>query len=138
MHALAAADRLRAWLLYVGGEPAAYLYTPIQGGVVRYDHVGHDPAFSDLSPGGVLQLEALRDLFAEDTLSRFDFTEGDGQHKRQFATGGVECVDLLLLRASLANRMTTMALGGIDRVAATGKQVTQQLGLHGLSRKLRR
>ncbi len=38
---------------------------PINAGVVRYDHLGHDPAFSDLSPGGVLQMEAMRDLFAE-------------------------------------------------------------------------
>ncbi len=138
MYALAAADQVRGWLLYIAGEPAAYLYTPIQGGVVRYDHVGHDPAFNDLSPGGVLQMEALRDLFGEGRFRRFDFTEGDGQHKRQFATGGVDCIDMLLLRASLANRLTTVALGNFDRAAALGKKATHQLGLHGLARKLRR
>ncbi|OYY89346.1 MAG: GNAT family N-acetyltransferase [Sphingomonas sp. 28-66-16] len=134
----AAADSVRAWLLYVAGEPAAYLYCPINGGVVRYDHVGHDPAFNDLSPGGVLQMEAMRDLFAEERLRRFDFTEGDGQHKRQFATGGIGCIDLLLLRASLANRVTTMALGGFDRTMALGKHATEQLGLQAVARKIRR
>ena len=68
------------------------------GDTVIYAHVGHDPAFNDLSPGAVLQLEAMRDLFDEGGFARFDFTEGEGQHKRQFATGGVACVDLLLLR----------------------------------------
>lgn len=138
MYQLAAADSVRAWLLYIGGEPAAYLYTPINAGVVRYDHLGHDPAFSDISPGGVLQMEAMRDLFAEPGLTRFDFTEGDGQHKRQFSTGGVDCIDLLLLRASLANRLTTLALGTFDRSAAFGKRTVEKLGLQKIAKKIRR
>jgi CelD/BcsL family acetyltransferase involved in cellulose biosynthesis len=138
MYQLAAADSVRGWLLYIAGEPAAYLYCPIEAGTVRYDHVGHDPAFSDLSPGGVLQMEAMRDLFGDGALQRFDFTEGDGQHKRQFATGGVPCIDMLLLRASLANRLTTVALGTFDRTAALGKAATQKLGLAKIAKKLRR
>ncbi len=138
MYSGAAADSVRAWLLYVAGEPAAYLYCPVQGGVVRYDHVGHDPAFNDLSPGAVLQMAALGDLFAEGRFSRFDFTEGDGQHKRQFATGGVACIDMLLLRASLVNRLTTVALGGFDRSMALGKRATQKLGLEKVAKRIRR
>lgn len=138
MYSAAAADSVRAWLLYVAGEPAAYLYCPVQGGVVRYDHVGHDPAFNDLSPGAVLQMAALGDLFAEGRFSRFDFTEGDGQHKRQFATGGVACIDMLLLRASLVNRLTTVALGGFDRSIALGKRATQKLGLEKVAKRIRR
>ena len=138
MYSGAAANSVRAWLLYVAGEPAAYLYCPVQGGVVRYDHVGHDPAFNDLSPGAVLQMAALGDLFAEGRFSRFDFTEGDGQHKRQFATGGVACIDMLLLRASLVNRLTTVALGGFDRSMALGKRATQKLGLEKIAKRIRR
>lgn len=138
MYSAAAADSVRAWLLYVAGEPAAYLYCPVQGGIVRYDHVGHDPAFNDLSPGAVLQMAALGDLFAEGRFSRFDFTEGDGQHKRQFATGGVACIDMLLLRASLVNRLTTVALGGFDRSMALGKRATQKLGLEKVAKRIRR
>lgn len=138
MYSGAAANSVRAWLLYVAGEPAAYLYCPVQDGVVRYDHVGHDPAFNDLSPGAVLQMAALGDLFAEGRFSRFDFTEGDGQHKRQFATGGVACIDMLLLRASLVNRLTTVALGGFDRSMALGKRATQKLGLQKIAKRIRR
>ena len=138
MYQLAAADSVRGWLLYIAGEPAAYLYCSIGSGVVRYDHVGHDPAFSDLSPGGVLHMEAMRDLFGEEGLTRFDFTEGDGQHKRQFSTGGIECLDMLLLRASLANRLTTMALGTFDRTAAFGKEAVARLGLQKIAKKIRR
>ncbi len=138
MYGVAAAGGVRAWLLYVAGEPAAYLYLTIQNGIVRYDHVGHDPAFNDLSPGGVLQMEALRDLFDEGKLRLFDFTEGDGQHKRQFATGGVASIDMLLLRASLVNRLTTVALGGFDRTMAVGKYATNRLGLQKVAKRLRR
>ena len=138
MYTLAAADAVRAWLLYIAGEPAAYLYCPIEAGTVRYDHVGHDPAFNDLSPGGVLMLEAMRDLYAEPGLRRFDFTEGDGQHKRSFATHGAPCIDMLLLRASLANRATTLALSGFDQGAALGKRAVGRLGLANVAKRLRR
>ena len=138
LDALAAADSVRAWLLYIAGEPAAYLYCPVVAGTVRYDHVGHDPAFNDLSPGGVLMLEAMRDLYAEPGLTQFDFTEGDGQHKRSFATDGVACLDLLLLRPSLANRATMLALGVFDRSAAWGKRAVARLGLEALAKRVRR
>ncbi|QIG79093.1 GNAT family N-acetyltransferase [Stakelama tenebrarum] len=138
MVAKAAADSVRAWLLYIAGEPAAYLYCPVVDGVVLYAFVGHDPAFNDLSPGAVLQREAFRDLFAEGRYKRFDFTEGDGQHKRTFATGGVPCVDLLLLRPSLANRATMAALGGFNRVVAGVKGVVMKSPLKGAANKVRR
>lgn len=138
MYAGAAAGAVRGWLLYVAGEPAAYLYCPINAGVVHYEFVGHDPAFSDFSPGAVLQMEAMRDLFGEAGLGHFDFTEGEGQHKRQFATGGVACLDMLLLRASLANRLTTVALGGFDRVTAAGKGAVGVLGLGRVAKRMRR
>ena len=138
MLAKAAADEVRAWLLYIGGEPAAYLYCPAQGDALIYEYVGHDPAFNELSPGAVLQMEAFRDLFAEGRFARFDFTEGEGQHKRQFSTGGVPCLDLLLLRQSVANRVTTAALGGFNRAVAGGKAVAQAVGVEGLAKKLRR
>jgi len=138
MVALAAADKVRAWLLHIGGEPAAFLYCPVAGDTVIYAHVGHDPAFNDWSPGSVLQLEAMRDLFGESRFARFDFTEGEGQHKRAFATGGVACVDLLLLRPSLANRLTTAALGGFNASVALAKRVVERGGLQGMAKRLRR
>lgn len=134
----AAQGRVRAWLLYVAGEPAAYLYCPSQGDTAIYAYVGHDPAFNDLSPGAVLQLEALRDLFEEGALRYFDFTEGEGQHKRQFASHREPCCDLLLLRPSLTNRLTMTALGGFNRTVSVIKRGVQAVGLDKFARKLRR
>lgn len=138
MLSAAAADRVRAWILTIADEPVAYLYGEGDGGVLRYDHVGHDPSHNDLSPGSVLMLAAMRDLMSGDRFERFDFTEGEGQHKRAFATGSVACLDLLLLKPSLTNRLTAASLGGFDRAAAVAKQASQHPALKGLAKKVRR
>lgn len=138
MYALAAAGAARGWLLYVAGEPAAYLYCPIENGTVLYQYVGHEPVFNDLSPGSVLHMEALCDLQGEGNLKYFDFTEGEGQHKRQLATAGVACLDLLLLRPGVTNRATTWALGTFDAATALGKRGVEKFGLGDLAKKIRR
>jgi CelD/BcsL family acetyltransferase involved in cellulose biosynthesis len=138
MQARAGAGQVRAWLLHIAGEPAAYLYCPLDGDTLIYAHVGHDPAFNELSPGAVLQLEAMADLFADPAIATFDFTEGEGQHKRQFASGGVPCVDLLLLRPSLANRATMLALAGFDRGVALAKRGVARAGLERWAKRVRR
>lgn len=119
---LAAADRVRAWLLSLEGAAVAFLCCTADGETLRYDHVGHDPALGHLSPGAVLQADALGDLFA-DRFTRFDFTEGEGQHKRQLATGDVACADLLLLRPIPANRAAVAALKGWDAAVEGVKRV---------------
>lgn len=123
MRALAAQDQVRAWLLFVDGRPVSYLYAPGEGATLRYAYLGYDPAAADLSPGTVLQLEAMRMLIEEGRFRWFDFTEGDGQHKRQFATGAIDSLDLLLLRPGLANLATAGALGGFDRAVSWAKRL---------------
>ena len=135
---LAAAGRVRAWLLYLGGEAIAYLCCTADGATLRYDHVGHDPARADLSPGAVLQGEALRDLLTERRFARFDFTEGEGQHKRTLATGSTECVDLLLLRPTAGNRAVLAALAGFDAAVALAKRESGHPLLARIARRVRR
>jgi CelD/BcsL family acetyltransferase involved in cellulose biosynthesis len=86
----------------------------------------------------VLQLEAMQDLFGEARFAAFDFTEGEGQHKRQFATGGVACVDVLLLRPGLVNRAVIAGLARFNGAVALLKRVVQGAGLGGLAKRLRR
>ena len=138
MTAHAAADRVRAWTLDVDGVPAAYLYCPARGDDLIYEYVGHDPDFGALSVGTLLQVEALRHLLAEGRFARFDFTEGEGQHKRTLSTGGVACVDLLLLRPTTANRAAVAALGAFDAGVALAKRIVAQAGLESLAKRIRR
>jgi len=134
----AAADRMRAWLLLLDGRPVAYLCGSAEGSALRYDHVGHDPAVSHLSPGTLLHAHAFADLFAEERFARFDFTEGEGQHKRQFATDGVDCVDVLLLRRTVANRALVVALAAWDRAMAAGKRLARDPRLKRVVDRIRR
>ncbi|HVF94696.1 MAG TPA: GNAT family N-acetyltransferase, partial [Sphingomonas sp.] len=137
LHRLAAADRLRAWLLFVAGRPVAYLCCTAAGSTLRYDYLGHDPAYAALSPGTVLQHAAMRDLF-DDRFAWLDFTEGEGQHKRLFATAGVACVDLLLLRPTWRNRLAVAALTRFDAAVARGKRRLRSPALGRLAKRLRR
>lgn len=111
LRALAAADAVRAWLLFLNDEPIAYLCCPVRDGVLIYEYLGFDPAARQLSPGTVLQLLALKALFAEGRFRAFDFTEGEGEHKRLFATTSRPCADIFVLRPSL--RAWTLVLGQI-------------------------
>lgn len=138
MTALAAADAVRAWTMDVDGVPAAYLYCPARGRDLIYEYVGHDPAFGALSVGTLLQVEALRDLLAEGRFARFDFTEGEGQHKRTLSTGGVACVDLLLLQRTLVNRAAVAALAAFDGGVARAKRAVAWAGLESVAKKVRR
>lgn len=118
MHALAADDRFRGYILFHGGEPAAYLYLPVEHDVVRYAHLGYAPEHAALSPGAVLQLAALEHLFAEGGSRLFDFTEGDGAHKRLFGRESVACADVLLLRRTWRNRLLLDSLRRWDSAVA--------------------
>jgi CelD/BcsL family acetyltransferase involved in cellulose biosynthesis len=123
MQALAREDLMRAWLLFVDGKPVSYLYAPGAGATLRYAYLGYDPAFAELSVGTVLQLEAMRMLMEEGRFRWFDFTEGDGQHKRQFATGAVDSVDLLLLRPTFGNAATARTIAGFDAAVRIAKRI---------------
>ncbi|WP_345725498.1 GNAT family N-acetyltransferase [Qipengyuania mesophila] len=135
MYRLAEADRLRAFLLFLHGEPVAYLYLPIERDTLVYAHLGYDPRHADFSPGTVLQLAALEQLFAERRFRYFDFTEGDGAHKAQFRTDSVRCASFLMLRPSVANGALLASLAAFDRVVAWTKSLAERTGADALVRR---
>ncbi|MDT7933250.1 MAG: GNAT family N-acetyltransferase [Sphingomonadaceae bacterium] len=133
--AKAARDEIRAYLLFHNGRPVSYLYAPSDEGVVVYDRLGYDPDYAQHSVGAVLQFEVMNRLFGEGRWRYFDFTPGDGQHKRQFATGSVECADVLILPNSAANRALVGAhrsfCAAVERAGAWAER-------HGARTRLRR
>ena len=138
MRDLAARDAMRGWILFLDGRPVSYLYAPAEGATLIYAHLGYDPEVAHLSPGTVLQCEAMRQLMEEGRFRLFDFTEGEGQHKRLFSTGEVECVDLLLLKPTAANLFAGWSLAAFDGAVALAKRLVLRLRLEGLARGIRR
>ena len=125
MRKLAQRDAVRGYLLFLSGQPVAYLYLPIEQGVVTYDYVGYDPSARHLSPGTVLQYHVLERLFSETGFRMFDFTEGEDQHKRLFSTHRVPCADIFYYRPGIRNRLLVAfhaaladASSGVGRVLA--------------------
>lgn len=134
----AEADRMRAFLLHAGGGPVAYLSLPVTGATLVYAHLGYDPAWARLSPGTVLQMEALERLFAEQRYRWFDFTEGEGAHKAMFGTDSAACTSLVLLEPTLANRTLLGARAGFDAGVSGAKALAAKSGALGRLRSLLR
>lgn len=134
MRALAARGELRAWVLFLQGRPISYLYAPAEGDTLLYLYLGYDPDFAGLSPGTVLQLEAMRGLMEEGRFALFDFTEGESRHKEMFATGSVDCIDLLLVRPTVPNLAAGWLLTGFDAGVAFAKRLVHASGLRRLAR----
>ena len=126
---LADDDAVRAFLLFLDGLPAAYLYLPVTGDTLVYAFLGYDPKHAALSPGTVLQMAALELLFAEGRFAYFDFTEGEGAHKAMFGTQSVDCVTFLLMKPTIANRALIGAQAVFDNVVAVGKSVSRKAGV---------
>ncbi|AUX68841.1 GNAT family N-acetyltransferase [Porphyrobacter sp. HT-58-2] len=128
----AEADRMRAFLLYAGGQAVAYLSLPVVGpaahGTLVYAHLGYDPDWARLSPGTVLQMDALERLFAEERYRWFDFTEGDGAHKAMFGTHSAACSSLMLLEPTFANRALLGARASFDAGVSGAKALAQRSG----------
>ncbi|OSM01521.1 hypothetical protein MAIT1_01508 [Magnetofaba australis IT-1] len=98
MNALAAADSVRGFLLFHGNTPVAYLYAPIRDEAMIYGYLGYDPDYADFSVGHVLQHHVMRYLFDNPGLARwFDFTEGEGAHKRLWSTDAIPCATIFYL-----------------------------------------
>lgn len=131
-------DRMRAFLLHADGAAIAYLALPVSGRTLVYAHLGYDPDWARLSPGTVLQIDALEQLFGEERFAWFDFTEGEGAHKALFGTHSAACCSLVLLRPTLANRTLLGARDAFDASVAGAKALANRSGALGRIRAILR
>ncbi|MEX2648467.1 MAG: GNAT family N-acetyltransferase [Alphaproteobacteria bacterium] len=129
MAALATSGEVRAYMLFLKGEPVGYLYCPVRRGVLIYEYLGYDPRVRDLSPGTVLQVLVLESLFAEGRFRAFDFTEGEGDHKRLFSTTSQYCADVFVLRPTARNLLLVASQLSLDKGSRAAAMVVERLGL---------
>lgn len=126
---LAAQDSVRAYLLFFQNRPVAYLYCPVETGILRYAYQGFDPELWKSSPGTVLQYLALQSLFEEQKFMFFDFTEGEGPTKQLFATGSVQCADICYVRLNLRNLGFVLAHAATESFSSLAGKVADRLQL---------
>lgn len=118
----AESDGVIGWLLSCAGKPVAYVLSFIEDGVATYDYVGYLTEFHHLSPGTVLQFYILESLFKSRRVRMFDFTEGEGEHKRFFSTGSQLCAKTFVVRRSIrtyamleTHRLLNQLVGRVGR-----------------------
>lgn len=126
---MATTDSVRAYVLFLHGKAIAYLCCPVVNGVLLYSHLGYDPAHADLSPGTVLQYLVFESLFEEKRFRAFDFTEGQGEHKKFFATQATACADICYFPASLGARFWVGLHRAFDRGSIAAAALLDKLGL---------
>lgn len=114
MQILALENSVRGYLLFHHEKPIAYLYTPIQKNSLIYQHLGYDPDYAKWSPGTVLQWLVIEKLFKSGSYDLFDFTAGEGSHKKYFSTGSQWCADVYYLRPTLRNRLVVSSHSALD------------------------
>jgi len=132
----AGADRVRAFLLFDGDKPVAFLYLSSDGDTLLYSYLGFLPDYRSWSVGTILQWFALEYLFSEQRFRLFDFTEGDGEHKRFFATENLEVANVIFLRRSLANEVLLRGHRTMNRVSRGAGRALERWGLKAYARRL--
>lgn len=117
------------YMLLHGARPVAYMACPVQDGVVSYDHVGYDPEYRHLSPGTVLLALALDDMMSAGRFRVFDFTAGDGEHKRLFSTSRKRCGDVYYFHKRGRIMVLVFLHRALSVVMALGARVAHRLSL---------
>ena len=129
---------MRGFILFHQDRPVSYLYCPIDNGVLIYAFLGYDPEYMNLSAGTVLQWLALEYLFEERSFRFFDFTEGESEHKKLFATHSVQCANVFFLRSNLRNKFLLHSQKAFDDFSKFAGNALHQLGIKTMVRKLMR
>jgi len=138
MLALGAADRVRAYVLFDRGRPVSYLYCPAQEDALIYAYLGYDPEYAKHSVGTVLQWLAFEELFAERRFATFDFTEGESEHKRLFATHELSCANVFFLKRTAWHRLLVGGHRATNHLSRVSGLVARRIGARTLLRRMLR
>ncbi|MEP6879330.1 MAG: GNAT family N-acetyltransferase [Nitrosospira sp.] len=138
MEQLAQQGHVRGFILFHQNKPVSYLYCPISNGVLIYAFLGYDPGYMNYSVGTVLQWLALEHLFEERLFRFFDFTEGQSEHKKLFATHSVQCANVFFLRNNLRNKVLLLSQRVVNDFSRLAGDTLNQFGLKSKVKKMMR
>ena len=138
MEQLAQQGHARGFILFHEDKPVSYLYCPVYNGVLIYAFLGYDPGYMNYSVGTVLQWLALEHIFEERLFRFFDFTEGQSEHKKLFATHSVQCANVFFLRNNLRNKALLYSQRAVDDFSRLAGDTLNQLGLKSKVKKMMR
>jgi hypothetical protein len=127
----------RCFILYCAGKPAAFMLGQQHPGCYYYDDVGFDPDFTKHSVGSVLQIMVLEQLLGRPDRPRyFDFSTGYGEHKGRFGNLSRSEADLLVMPATVGNRLLLGAYGANERFGELAVRALDRAGVKDKLKKL--
>ncbi len=138
MEQLAQQGLIRGFILFYQDQPVSYLYCPISNEILIYAYLGYDPGYMSFSVGTILQWLALEHLFEERSFRFFDFTEGQSEHKKLFATHSIQCANVFFLRSNLRNKFLLHSQRAVDYFSKLAGDKLDQLGLKSKVKKMMR
>lgn len=126
---LAIEGALRSYLLWKNDEAVSFSIATQHNGVLMYEETAYDRRFVDQSPGQILLMKILEDLFEHDPPQLFDFGNGDAEYKRTFGNFESESGNIWLLRPGLRSRLIVAYLNGRRRFAQGLRGLLAKTGL---------
>lgn len=135
---LATQNALRAYLLWQDDTPVSFCIGTQHNEVFNYEEVGYDRDYSKKSPGQVLVIKMLEEMYEHDQPAVFDFGGGDAEYKRQFGTRISESGHVWLLRPGMRSKMIVGYLSGRRALSQTVRGTLAKFGLLDRVRKLSR
>jgi len=110
--ALATEGALRSYLLWKDDEAVSFSIATQHNGMLMYEETAYDRRLVDQSPGQILLMKILEDLFEHDPPRLFDFGNGDAEYKRTFGNFESDSGNIWLLRSGLRSRLIVAYLNG--------------------------
>jgi CelD/BcsL family acetyltransferase involved in cellulose biosynthesis len=134
----AAIGGVRGYALFHNGAPVSYLLLRAVEDVLVYEYLGFDPDFGKWSVGAVLHWLALQSIFEEQRFRMLDFTEGEGEQKRLFASGSVASANIYCLRSTLPLYLWLHLHAATERLSRFTGAILARFGLRTKIRKMLR
>ena len=104
MTILARHGLLRSYLWFSNDEPVAFMIGHQDKGCFHYEEVGYATSFAKFSPGQMLLVQVLDDLWEHDRPEWFDFGGGDADYKQLFSNHESRSGTVWLFPPTGANR----------------------------------
>lgn len=136
--AMAAQNKVRAFLLFKEQQPVSYLLLDAVGDTLVYRYLGYDPNESKTSPGTILHWLALQYLTDKDDFKYLDFTEGEGQQKRTFGTDSIYCANIYWLNKNTKNLVLVYSQVMLNRLSNALGNMLDSLGIKTKLKKILR
>jgi len=133
--ALAIESALRSYLLWKADTPVSFVIATQYKGVLMFEETAYDRKFAKESPGQVLLMKMLEDLFEHDRPRVFDFGGGDADYKRKFGNVESESGNIWLLPPGFRSRVIVAYLRSRRSLNRCLRSVLAKTGLLKLVRR---